>query len=229
MATEQQPAKFRSRRMYIMWSVALALLVAAGLFSWLVAVPVWRVKRALASDPRQQYSPEGPGTSAGRLRLLKAELAWTRESTESLGGPLRAAGALRCYLRMPDSLAPAEARARAVTLLARCGRRPELYDPARHPKEKLPPFIYCIRAEEPTSVLDQVIDVLNALLADESVHVRAEAIRSLVWLGPCASKAAPALTELTKSKDPDIRQLASRALEKVTAAKDEPEVPASRP
>ena len=38
--TEDAPEKKpRSKKVYVRWGVALALLLAAGLFSWLVVVP----------------------------------------------------------------------------------------------------------------------------------------------------------------------------------------------
>ncbi len=48
MSEEQAVEKKRSKRIYIMWAAALGMLLAAGLFCWLVVVPVWRTHSVLA-------------------------------------------------------------------------------------------------------------------------------------------------------------------------------------
>ena len=185
----------------------------------LVVVPVWQVRRVLAKDPRPRLGLEGPGTSAGRKRLLEAELTWTQDSIQFLGGPQSAAAALRFHLRLPDFLAADEEQVRAIVLLARCGREAKLHDPSRYSEaRRVPPPLYFILPGKPTPAIDQVVEALTLALADESVAVRAEAVRSLGWLGPCASDAAPAIATMRQDEDPDVRDLAAWALEQIEAS-----------
>jgi hypothetical protein len=64
--------------MYIIWGVALALLVAAGLFSWLVVVPVMQVRSAVRN------------------------CRWNESMAELLGGPDEARGKLLLFVRLPS-------------------------------------------------------------------------------------------------------------------------------
>lgn len=55
---------------YILWAIALTLLLAAGLFSWLVVVPVWRTHRVIdgaTSSFRCPAEVEYRRGSAGQL------------------------------------------------------------------------------------------------------------------------------------------------------------------
>ncbi len=61
-AGEQQPAKFRSRRMYIMWSVAIGLLVLIAAVSW-TAVPIVQVHLVV----RDTRLPEKDASFVARL------------------------------------------------------------------------------------------------------------------------------------------------------------------
>ena len=45
----------RSRRIYVMWGVALTLLVTLGLACWFVAYPIWLV-RSVVLDPSTKVS-----------------------------------------------------------------------------------------------------------------------------------------------------------------------------
>ena len=74
--------KPRSRRIYVYWAVALALLLAAGLFSWKVVVPVWQVQHVIDE------------IGCGKLRPAAA--------VERLGGPESAAPSLIMYRRLPE-------------------------------------------------------------------------------------------------------------------------------
>jgi HEAT repeat protein len=78
------PVDKRSRNMYVLWAIALTLLLTAALFCWLVVVPVWRVQRVI--------------TEVGRQKLSRAE------AVQRLGGPDASAGPLISYLRLPESL-----------------------------------------------------------------------------------------------------------------------------
>ena len=76
----------RSRRLYVCWGIALALLLVAALVCWLMVVPVWRVRRAVLSCPE-----------FGERLVLLNEVRVAEEAIESLGGPERALPGLRCY------------------------------------------------------------------------------------------------------------------------------------
>ncbi len=104
--TDEKPEKAkRSRRLYIYWGAALALLLTAGLFCWLVVAPVWQVHRAL-----------------GRCESEYAGTGWatvTAEEIDGLGGPAAAAEKLGLCTRIPGFLAPG--RLITVEVLAECG------------------------------------------------------------------------------------------------------------
>jgi len=112
----------RSRSIYIYWSVALAVLIGAGLFCWAVVVPVWQVRRALA---RQSYNLNVRRIEEGAWRIGMRG-GWGRavgdppiaDPIEVLGGPEAAAGKLHTYLMFPRVGAK---RKEAVYQLSRCG------------------------------------------------------------------------------------------------------------
>ncbi len=81
----------RSKRIYVYWGVALTLLIAAGLFSWLVVVPVMQV-RGIVTGVEDA--------------IAQNRVSWEPQQIRKLGGPADAAGKIRLYLRMPRSVAP---------------------------------------------------------------------------------------------------------------------------
>jgi len=97
--TDEAPAgKPRSRKLYVLWAIALTLLLALGLFSWLVVVPVWQVRSGLKNVG---WYASGPVDS----------IPGGRELVSELGGPRAATSKLMLYLRMPDFVAPGKALA----------------------------------------------------------------------------------------------------------------------
>jgi HEAT repeat protein len=92
--TDEQPPTPRSRRLYILWAIALTLLLTAALFCWLVVVPVWRVR---TSTFRCEQVLSGGGA------LTTEELA---QEIKKLGGPGPAARHIGLYMRLPTRLAP---------------------------------------------------------------------------------------------------------------------------
>jgi hypothetical protein len=91
--TPNQPqAKPRSRKIYILWAIALTLLLTLGAFCWLVVVPVWRVRSVLGSMPVKD---------CGSL-------------IERLGGDVPAMKTLEGYIRRPNWLAPDKLKALAL-------------------------------------------------------------------------------------------------------------------
>jgi len=93
----------RSRKVYVLWGVALTLLLTLGIFCWTVVVPVWRTCREV-EECREENS-SSPELKAGVNRL---------------GGPARAARWLGVYLRLPEALA--EHPGTAADMLRYCGK-----------------------------------------------------------------------------------------------------------
>jgi hypothetical protein len=60
----------RSRKIYVLWTIALTLLLSLGAFCWLVVVPVWQVRDVLAG-----YS---------------SDVLSEQEAIQRLGGPKQA-------------------------------------------------------------------------------------------------------------------------------------------
>jgi hypothetical protein len=112
-----------------MWGVALAFLLIAGVFCWLVVVPVWQVHAVLRKSRL-------PVKSDAVIKALGAAMDGRvsperRDLVTKLGGPEAAAGKLCLYLRMPQRLferleaEPAKARIGArVLLLGACALCP---------------------------------------------------------------------------------------------------------
>jgi HEAT repeat len=96
--------KRRSKRIYILWSIALTLLISTGLFCWLVVVPVWQVRSVVViSYGQQPASPPG----------YRTEIS-SREAIRRLGGTAEARRRLNSYMRLPDWAAPEKHRARSL-------------------------------------------------------------------------------------------------------------------
>ena len=102
MTPDQSQGKPRSRKIYVLWSIALTLLLAAALFCWLVVVPVWQVRTVLA-EGNITVGKDSRGPAAVR----------------QLGGPEATAQRLRSYLRLPVRFA--SDRPNAVALAYWCG------------------------------------------------------------------------------------------------------------
>jgi HEAT repeat protein len=90
----------RSKRMYVLWSLALTFLISAALFCWLVVVPVWQVKQVVAD--REYPSKISEDQAVARL-----------------GGPHHAREKLALFLRLPEWLVGDKTS--AVCLLSICG------------------------------------------------------------------------------------------------------------
>ncbi len=101
----------RSKRLYVYWGAALALLIAAGLVSWLVVVPVWRVQRTMEWLTSQCDSHE---TMPVWPRALG------QQAIGRLGGAKSASEHLALYLRLPG-LGSFDDDAVVLQLLGECG------------------------------------------------------------------------------------------------------------
>ncbi len=103
---ESPVEKRRSRKVYVLWGVALVVLIAAGLFSWLVVVPVWRVHRQVLAFSRFKDAGKDAGWEASQPALA------------ALGSRTRARKDLLLYLRFPGFPTRPEHRKAAERLLA---------------------------------------------------------------------------------------------------------------
>jgi hypothetical protein len=105
--------KRRSKRLYVLWAIALTLLLAAALFSWRVVVPVWQVRPHLAKLAEWDSFAKG--------RDLSAYGAALRISVQNLGGPTVTARRVARYLKYPQWIAPY--RDEAYHVLMECGEQ----------------------------------------------------------------------------------------------------------
>jgi HEAT repeats len=103
---QPQAKKPRSRKIYILWAIALTLLLALGLFCWLVVVPVWQV-RSTHNELRQVSFQE----------RIPSEF---RMVVSRLGGGQVATVKLDQYIRSSSSMATRKLE--AVVALGYCGR-----------------------------------------------------------------------------------------------------------
>ncbi len=89
-----------AKRIYVMWGVALALLLALGLLCWLVVVPVLATQSILRSAHDNRVTPE--------------------EAVRRLGGPQRAAQRLEAYLALSNHLVEGRYKPDAACLFEYC-------------------------------------------------------------------------------------------------------------
>jgi HEAT repeat protein len=98
--------KRRFKRLYVYWGIALALLATAGLFSWLLVIPLWRVREVAGDYTYRKYD--------------------AKDAIAKLGGPEKAYPMLRLFLKLPASIAEGDRQERtgAVRLLIVNNRPP---------------------------------------------------------------------------------------------------------
>jgi hypothetical protein len=113
-AHSPEPAK-RSKRLYILWGVALTLLLAAGAFCWLVVVPV--------SQMRAHLSGLAARTSQGKALDYFGYKADLDRTVNDLGGRAVASERIARYLKYPAWIAPH--REEAYHVLMECGESGE--------------------------------------------------------------------------------------------------------
>ena len=217
------PAPACSRRMYVLWGVALGVLLLVGLFSWLVAAPVLRIRGIVEKYPEPVRMPPGRGrwSSETRKREMEENLRWSAEGIIALGGPSKAAARLDLYLRLPQSLAPGKPR--AVKLLARCGRDAEFVISAWGTPNGDPVYLCDIAAGSPTAAINNVVRTLTRCLEDDEEEIRMEAAESLAWIGPpAAAAAAPRMVELLRHEDGNMGEHVRDWLERIADARAGP-------
>ncbi len=232
MTDETLAAKPRSKRLYVYWGVALALLLVLGLVCWKVVVPVLQARAAVA---RCNANPH-----------------LTSEEIKKLGGPEHAAYCLSLYARMPDWIAGDKRE--AAFMLGFCGKPAvpalvgllgdknkyvrgaaalSLGEIGPEARGAVPALVRLLgdkdedvcRAAMGALVgigpdAREAIPALIGLLGDERAYVRLPAAWALGKIGPEAREAVPALQKLLQDENRDVRHAASQALKKIKAAQE---------
>jgi len=111
---ERRTTGKRSKKIYVLWGAALALLLTAGLVCWLVVVPAWRTRSAVARVEKASYVGMKGFGDVYQFNERAAE-----ECVSELGGPTEAVRGLRLYLRLPSKFTPH--RKTAKFMLCLCG------------------------------------------------------------------------------------------------------------
>ena len=111
------PAPSPSKRLYVMWGVALGLLVALAIFCWSVVMPALQVREVLRDCPRSMGGHYDGSVSWTDQIFDRAE---AMVLIQRLGGPEKATPKLGLYARLPRWAA--EGNDRCCGLLAHCGR-----------------------------------------------------------------------------------------------------------
>jgi len=110
--SEQAAPKKRSRKLYVLWGVALTLLLATGAFCWLVVVPILEARSAV------QHFKCAARCSSMR-RHYNYEPSEIHKHVTELGGRRKALAKLAGYVWLPDWMEPE--RTQAVLLMGGCG------------------------------------------------------------------------------------------------------------
>jgi len=187
-------AKPRSRKLYVLWAIALTLLLALGLFSWLVVVPMGGLSAALSRGLMPTYAVLSDGTFE---KALHPDPAALRREVDTLGGPSTAAHRLRTYLCLPGALTGNMRRVAAIVMLEQCG--------------------------------DAGAPVLVERLSDDSEDLAIRVFASRALGRMAGTRPMNALKGALEDKQPEIRQAAREALEKIKKAQQEKQAKAKQP
>jgi Tol biopolymer transport system component len=183
------PPKLRFRKIYVLWGVALTLLLGLGLFCWLVVAPLVRVRSVTAVLlERQRVRQRFP----------------VREFVEELGGPEKAAATLHLYARLPDRIAPR--RRVAVHIMSACGEHavPRFFDLIEQSDGKVQKQaigqLGNVAANNP-KVWPRFIE----LLKDRDSKVREHTVSAIFIHGRNVPGSVAALAQALSDADPKIR------------------------
>jgi len=206
------PATPRSRKLYVLWAIALTLLLALGLFSWLVVVPVWEVHEALETVSQSCMWHPAPSRHHDHLADLR------REVVDKLGGQREAARKLSIYSRLPLWSAPR--RGLALFVLGDCG---EAAVPALVNALGDNSSLFRRVAAESLCAIGEVavaaVPSLRKALRDERWEVRAQVAFALGNIGLAAGAAIPDLKMAARNdKRLEVRQAATAALGEIGPA-----------
>jgi HEAT repeats len=173
----------RSRKIYILWAIALILLLSTGLLCWLVVVPFIQVRKIVERVAR---------TKTGEYEEVKRM------------GPVVAARRLGLYFRMPESIAPEKLA--ALRMLSHCGQAgaPAIIEALDDEDREIRQA-----AAEQLPWSEVSAPALIRTLRDPDRLVRSCAATTLAGFGPPAT---PHLVRALGNSDPMVRKLAIRAL-----------------
>jgi len=228
----------KSRKVYVLWAIALTLLLALGLFSWLVVVPVWQACRIAQKCSGMDL----PGHTS------------PQEGVMALGGQERAARWLPVCRRLPDWMADSQVKIHSIQMLGYCGEAGArelgiiLDGKNRHHRLVALEGMGTLGADVPEALSRVLVAVkdsdeglrMNAvgiltrmetgdkriaqaiLLAaqDPSPAVRRNAIIGLFWMGSSSKQAVAALKQLRGDPDKSVGSAATEALQKIKAAQE---------
>jgi HEAT repeat protein len=196
-----RPAPTRTWCVYVLWAIALGLLLGLGLFCWLAVMPVIEVRQAVsglkALNPRS-------GTD-------------TKKCAVSLGSPKQAVNKIRLYLLSPG--ASSYEKSLALEILGYVGRPsvPFLVDCLRDDD-------YYIRRAAAGALAHIGVDaapavpLLTKALESRDLNDRCYAASALGAIGPQASQAVPGLIELMNDQCGEVRNCAAMALGEIGVA-----------
>jgi HEAT repeats len=195
-AHSPEPAK-RSKRMYVLWAVALGFLVTAGLVCWFVVVPHLQTRAVLA----EVYNNRLSDTAA----------------IERLGGPVRTIERLKTYLRITGSSARCDGQ--GWRLMSHCGSPavPHLIEGLDHSNANVRDWAALGLGRIGPQAADAIPALVKAL-QDRDEHVRTRAAWALETMGPAARDAVPALILAIPTTQSDMGCAASDALRKIGPA-----------
>jgi HEAT repeats len=179
-----EPPK-RSKRFYILWGIALTLLISTALFCWLVVVPVialrQEVREALGPPPLNPDADAWFASHEPESRI--AALGGVGDASRKLGRFLRLPGWIVGNGRSEMDFLDPHYRHRAVSLLTHCG--------------------------------DDGVHELIELMTSENHEIRLAALTGLAVLGGKHHPARRAVERALDDKDEKVRALATDILKSV--------------
>jgi HEAT repeat protein len=188
---QPQAKKPRSRKIYVLWAIALTLLLALGLLCWAVLLPPQGVRDVVVATHRDYDRRKEFGGGLGG----DEEAAFLDEGVRQLGGTLAAARLLGQYLECPALVAPY--RHVAIGLLGRCGEPgvPVLADQLTSSNalcRRWAARSLCWLGPKAQPATTALIKALG----DRDESVRAHAASAIAKIGPSAVSAVPALKKI---------------------------------
>ncbi len=199
--TDAHILKPSSRKLCILWAIALTLLLALGAFCWLTVVPLWQAHVAVSDFQETRI------TGAATVKRL--------------GGPELCFRKVRTYLKCPGL--PRTKKNWSVALLGYCGREAVPTLTAHLAGEDHDLAVYAAKALGRIGPdAEEAVPALLTSLDHPGDGRRLMAAIALGQIGTGASAAAAALEEVARNDlEPQVRKAAAEALEKIKAAEQQ--------
>jgi len=189
------PGDRRGRRIYVLWAIALALLLTLGAFCWAVVVPVWRAHRI-----RQ--------LTASVVEERAGNKIFEQQALDQLGSQDEAISRLEEYVRETSS----RHRHVAAALLGACGKSAE-------------PVLLVLLGDIDANVRCSALNglarlepapgsakAISLLLTDADPRVRGNAAATLARVTPASAVPVQPLMAALADVDPTVRSNAASAL-----------------